>query len=39
MSRHFPIVFGTLQLGLVGAATYLLCSANVLTEASVFLAR
>ncbi|CDG84889.1 putative membrane protein [Janthinobacterium agaricidamnosum NBRC 102515 = DSM 9628] len=38
MSRLLPIVFGALQLGLVGAATYVLCSASVLNEASVFLA-
>ena len=38
MSRHFPIVFGALHLGIVGAATYLLCSVNLLNEASIFFA-
>ncbi len=37
MARLLPIMFGALQIGLVGAATFVLCSTNVLNEASVFL--
>lgn len=39
MLRLFPITLGALQLGLVAASTYVLCSADVLTSASIFLAR
>ncbi|MET3134384.1 hypothetical protein AAKU55_004680 [Oxalobacteraceae bacterium GrIS 1.11] len=38
MPRLFPIMFGALQLGLVGAATYLLCSIDMLNEAAIFFA-
>ncbi|MEC5163146.1 MULTISPECIES: hypothetical protein [unclassified Janthinobacterium] len=38
MSRLFPVAFGALQLGLVAAATYILCSAPLLHEAVVFFA-
>ena len=38
MSRHLPIVFGVFQLGLAGAAAYLLCSVDLLNEASLFFA-
>jgi hypothetical protein len=38
MSHLFPVAFGALQLGLVGAATYILCSAPLLQEALVFFA-
>lgn len=36
MSRLIPISFGALQIGLAGAAMYLLCSADVLHQASVY---
>lgn len=39
MNRIFPVAFGALQIGLVGVATYILCSANLLNEASVYLTR
>ncbi|MFM9433666.1 hypothetical protein ACFDR9_000707 [Janthinobacterium sp. CG_23.3] len=38
MSHLFPVAFGALQLGLVAAATYILCSAPLLHEAVVFFA-
>ena len=38
MSRHFPIMFGAAHLGVAGAATYLLCSVNLLNEAAIFFA-
>jgi len=31
-------MFGAIQLGLVGVATYVLCSADLLIEASIFFA-
>jgi hypothetical protein len=37
MSRHIPLTFGTLLLGLVGTSTYLLCSADMLHNATFFL--
>jgi hypothetical protein len=37
MSRHIPLTFGTLLLGLVSASTYLLCSNDMLHNATFFL--
>jgi hypothetical protein len=37
MSRHIPLTFGTLLLGLVGTSTYLLCSNDMLHNATFFL--
>lgn len=39
MNRLFPVAFGALQIGLVGASTYVLCSADVLNHVSVFFTR
>jgi len=36
MSRFIPISFGALQIGVAGAAMYLLCSADVLHQASIY---
>lgn len=36
MSRISPITVGTLLVGLTGISTWLLCSAEVLHEASFF---
>ncbi len=36
MSRLNPITIGSLLVGLAGASTWLLCSAEVLHEASFF---
>jgi len=36
MSRLIPISFGALQIGVAGLAIYLLCSADVLHQASVY---
>lgn len=35
--RLFPFAFGALQIGLVSASVYVLCSADMLTGASLFL--
>jgi hypothetical protein len=37
MLRHIPLTFGTLLLGLVGTSTYLLCSTDMLHNATFFL--
>ena len=37
MLRHIPLTFGTLLLGLVGTSTYLLCSTDLLHNATFFL--
>lgn len=39
MKRELPLTSGALLLGLVGAATYMLCSADVLNDAALFLMR
>jgi hypothetical protein len=39
MARYLHIAYGTLLLGLAGASTYVLCSENVLSEASLYLLR
>lgn len=36
MSRFIPISFGALQIGLAAAAMYILCSADVLHQNSVY---
>ena len=36
MSRLIPISFGALQIGLAAAAMYILCSADVLHQGSVY---
>ncbi|AQR68077.1 hypothetical protein BZG29_06705 [Janthinobacterium sp. LM6] len=36
MSRLIPISFGALQIGLAAAAMYILCSADVLHQSSVY---
>ncbi len=36
MSRLIPISFGALQIGLAAAAVYILCSADVLHQTSVY---
>ena len=36
MSRLIPISFGALQIGLAAAAVYILCSADVLHQSSVY---
>lgn len=37
MLRHIPLTFGTLLLGIVGTSTYLLCSTEMLHNATLFL--
>ena len=37
MARHIPLTFSTILLGLVGASTYLLCSTDMLHNATFFL--
>lgn len=39
MARLCPITVGSLLVGLAGLSTWLLCSAEVLNEASFFLVR
>jgi hypothetical protein len=39
MARYIHIAYGTLLLSLAGASTYVLCSENVLAEASLSLLR
>jgi hypothetical protein len=39
MQRHIPLTFSTVLLGVVGTATYLLCSSDLFTHASFFLLR
>ena len=39
MLRLSPMTFGALQMGLVAASTYVLCSADLLNNVSIFLAR
>ncbi|MBB5370872.1 hypothetical protein HDE74_004453 [Janthinobacterium sp. K2Li3] len=36
MTRLIPISFGALQIGLAGLAMYLLCSVDVLHQASIY---
>ena len=37
MARYLHIVFGALLLSLAGASTYVLCSENMLSQASLYL--
>ncbi|QGZ41510.1 hypothetical protein [Pseudoduganella flava] len=37
MHRHIPLTFSTVLLGLVGTSTYLLCSTDLLHNATFFL--
>ena len=37
MVRHIPITFSSILLGVVGASTYLLCSTDMLANATFFL--
>jgi hypothetical protein len=37
MARHIPLTFSTILLGLVGTSTYLLCSTDLLHNATFFL--
>ncbi len=37
MARFLPLTYGTALLGLAGASTYVLCSADVLNELTLFL--
>ena len=37
MARHIPLTFSTILLGLVSASTYLLCSTDMLHNATFFL--
>ncbi len=39
MKRELPLAAGALLLGLVSAATYMLCSADMLNESALFLMR
>lgn len=39
MTRYLPLSYGALLLGLVSASTYVLCSAEVLTDAALYLIR
>ena len=36
MSRLIPFSFGAFQISLAGAAVYILCSADVMHQASVY---
>lgn len=37
MARHIPLTFSTILLGLVGTSSYLLCSTDMLHNATLFL--
>jgi hypothetical protein len=37
MERHIPLTFSTVLLGLVSVSTYLLCSTDLLHNATLFL--
>ncbi len=39
MARYLHIAYGALLLSLAGVSTYVLCSENVLSEASLYLLR
>jgi hypothetical protein len=37
-NRFLPFTIGALQLGIAGLSTYILCSANMLSEAAMLIA-
>lgn len=37
MLRHLPLTLSSIVLGFVGTSTYLLCSADMMTQATFFL--
>lgn len=39
MTRYLPLSYGALLLGLVSASTYVLCSAEALNGAALYLMR